>query len=98
MSESKKTAEAEETATAKETTAGFCAYVGPTIPRCIQNGMILHGDKETALTNAMVKMAVEKYPGIAALIVDGNDLGRALKDVKIEGTKLFKAAADVFKK
>lgn len=67
--------------------AGFCCYVGPSILGVIQQNQIFDGD--VVNTRKMLASAIEKRPGIAALIVDGNDLAEALRAVRTPGSLLY---------
>ncbi len=67
--------------------AGFCCYVGPSILGVVQQNSIIEGTVEEA--KAAYAGAIEKYPLISRLIVDGNDLAEALKSVKTPGTLLY---------
>lgn len=71
----------------KATDAGFCCYIGPTILGVIQSGAIYPGSREAAL--AAIAPAVEKYPLIASLVVDGKTLPADRIKVKTPGNLLF---------
>ena len=79
--------------TTKETakSPGVSCYLGPNLHGIIQTGTIYPVGKEDALKLPEVKMAIDKAPGIAALIVDGATLPKDLIRVKQEGTDLYKA-------
>ena len=79
--------------TQKETakSPGVSCYLGPNLHGIIQTGTIYPVGKEDALKLPEVKMALDKAPGIAALIADGSTLPKDLKRVKEKGTDLYKA-------
>lgn len=78
-----------EKATPKETAtgAGFCCYIGPTILGVIQSGTIYPGSRDAAI--AAIAPAVEKYPLISSLMVDGKTLPADRIKVKTPGNLLF---------
>ncbi len=67
--------------------AGFCAYIGPSIHGVIQTGHIYEGDKAKVLKE--LAPIVEKRPLIAALVVDGATLKTDRIKVKTPGNLLF---------
>lgn len=67
-------------------TAGFCAYLGPTILGVIQSGTIYPGAKPDVLKS--IKPATDRYPLIAGLVVDGNTLAADRVKVKTSGNLL----------
>ncbi|MCC8080171.1 MAG: hypothetical protein LIO57_09010 [Oscillospiraceae bacterium] len=74
----------------KKSGAGFCMYIGPSITGVIQNGTVYSGSRAAVLKSAAVKIALDKYPLAAELIVDGAELPEALQKVKTAGTELHK--------
>lgn len=82
----------------EQASAGFCVYIGPTIPGVIQMNTIYHGSKEEVLARADVKLASDRYDGISALIVDGNDLNKSIEKIIVRGEELNKAARSITKK
>ncbi len=65
-----------------------CVYIGPSLRGIITKGQVFRGDKQTAL--ASLVPAARKYPGIANLIVSGEQLAGARFEVKREGSLLNK--------
>ena len=53
---------------------GVSIYVGPTILGCIQKNTIYPCSAADALSRDDVKLATEKYPGVADFIIDMADL------------------------
>ncbi|MCM1439159.1 MAG: hypothetical protein NC131_08150 [Roseburia sp.] len=52
--------------------AGFCCYIGPTIPGVIQSGHIYGGTRAEVLKT--IAPIVEERPLVASLLVDGETL------------------------
>lgn len=67
--------------------AGFCVYIGPTIPGVIQSGHVYGGSRDEALKT--IAPIVEKRPLVAALLVDGSTLAVDRIKVKAPGNLLF---------
>lgn len=67
--------------------AGFSAYIGPTIPGVIQSGHIYGSPRDEALKT--IAPIVEKRPLVAALLVDGATLAVDRIKVKTPGNLLF---------
>ena len=70
-----------------EKSAGFCVYIGPTIPGVIQAGHVYNGSREKALKE--ISDIVEKRPLVASLLVDGLTLAVDRIKVKTPGNLLF---------
>lgn len=70
-----------------EKSAGFCVYIGPTIPGVIQSGHVYSGDRTAVLKE--IDHIVEKRPLVAALLVDGLTLAVDRIKVKTPGNLLF---------
>lgn len=62
-------------------------YLGPTIRGIIQKGQIFSGTKEEVL--ASLVPAAADYPGIAGLLVTGEELPKARIQVRTAGTLLY---------
>ena len=69
---------------------GVSAYLGPNMPGIIQTGTIYPCAKVKALERDDVKLALEKKPGIAELIVDGDELAEARIKVNTPGEGLYR--------
>ena len=67
--------------------AGFCIYLGPTIPNKIQTGTIFRGTKTRVLSG--LKSVVDEYPLVASLIVTGDTLPEDRIKVKTPGNLLY---------
>ena len=78
--------------------AGFSAYIGPSIVGVIQTATIYPVGKADALKLPEVQMALEKAPGIAELLVDGTTLPADNIKVKTPGEPLYKAYRALLKK
>lgn len=68
---------------------GVSAYIGPNLPGIIQTGTIYPVPKAQALEREDVKLALAKKPGIAELIVEGEELAEARIKVKTPGNALY---------
>lgn len=79
----------EDNAEADAISAGFCVYIGPTIIGQIQNGTVYQGSREQVLMTTDMARAVEKYPLIAGMLVDGSRLPEARLMVKKPGNLLY---------
>lgn len=69
---------------------GVSAYIGPNLPGTIQTGTIYPCARAKALEREDVKLALAKKPGIAELIVDGDELAEARIKVKTPGEDLYR--------
>ena len=84
----KKTAVRKKTAKKADASgAGFCVYIGPSIRGMIQSGTVYRGERAAVLTE--LASAVEQYPLIASLVVDGTTLPADRIKVKTPGNLLF---------
>jgi len=70
-----------------EKSAGFCVYIGQTIPGVIQSGHIYNGPRAKVLKE--ISGIVEKRPLVASLLVDGLTLAVDRIKVKPPGNLLF---------
>lgn len=82
---------------AEEPASGFCVYIGPSITGVIQRNTIYPCGKDAAELRDDVKLATSRYPEIASLIVDGNDLPTAIEKIKTRGEDLWKRARHLAK-
>ena len=71
--------------------AGFSAYIGPSISGVIQKGTIYPAGRAAALKLPELKLAISKKPGIAKLVVDGATLATDRVKVKTPGEDLYEA-------
>ena len=71
-----------------EKSAGFCVYIGPTIPGVIQSGHVFDCSRAKVL-NGEIANIVEKRPLVASLLVDGLTLAVDRIKVKTPGNLLF---------
>ncbi len=67
--------------------AGFCVYIGPSIPGVIQSGHVYGGSRREVLKT--IAPIVEKRPLVATLLVDGATLAADRIKVKTPGNLLF---------
>ncbi len=65
----------------------YFVYIGPTIKSFVQHNTILEGTLDEV--KASLASAIEKYPPIAQLLVSGNDLAEARKQIKQPGNRLY---------
>ena len=72
---------------AGEKRSGFCMYIGPTIIGVIQQGRIVHGDRQEALLQ--LARETEAYPMIKTLVIPGDKLPDARVKVKTPGNLLY---------
>ena len=72
-------------------------YIGPNIVGVIQANTIYAGSVKATLESPELKFALEKHPGIAQLVVSGEELAAARQKVKTKGTELYKAYRAVIK-
>ena len=79
---------AEEIQTEKEPEKkdSFFVYIGPNILGVIQTASIYGGSRAEVLQK--LSYAIEKYPRIKALLVDGEVLAESQKEVTKPGTRL----------
>lgn len=70
--------------------AGFCQYLGPTLVGVIQKGTIYEGEKAAVLKLPAVKLALEKCPAIADLVIPGDMLPEAIRKVQDPGDDLHR--------
>lgn len=68
------------------TGSGYCMYIGPNITGLIQAGTVYIGDRAHALSEA--SLAISKIPAIKQLIVTGDELAEARREVKEHGSRL----------
>ena len=68
--------------------SGFSAYIGPTVTGLIQTGTIYDVSKTAVLQRPDVVRAVRRFPMIEDLIVTGDNLALARKQINISGTLL----------
>lgn len=87
MSETKKKSVRATGKTGLPPGAGYCVYIGPTVPSVIQSGTVIPGDPEKA--RAAYASAVEREPLIATLIVSGQTLAADRIKVKTPGNLLY---------
>ncbi len=73
----------------------FCVYIGPSIRGALLFGAVLPGNRTAVLKN--LEPTLEKYPNIKPLIIPGDRLPEALRDVKKPGTALHTLASKVLK-
>ena len=85
-----KTPKAEAKTDAAES-AGFSAYIGPSIVGVVQTATIFPVGRADALNLPEVKLALSKMPGIADLLVDGATLPQDIIKVKTPGEPLYDA-------
>lgn len=78
--------------------AGFSCYIGPTVLGYVQQGTLYPVDKEQALKLPAVQLATKRFPEVASLIVDGNELSESQKKIKIKGTALYEKARQMLEK
>lgn len=71
----------------KEPEGSFFVYIGPNIPGVIQTISIYSGSRADAL--GKLEYATVKYPRIKALLVSGDTLATAQKEVTTPGTRLY---------
>lgn len=79
--------EVDETKIETKPDTGFSCYIGPTLLGVIQNGSIFSCSRDEAVR--LMAAAIAKHPGIASLIISGDDLPEARIKVKTPGTLLF---------
>jgi len=65
----------------------YFVYIGPTIKSAVQHNTIIEGNREEV--ERKLAAAIEKYPPIAQLLVSGNDLAEARKQIKQPGNRLY---------
>ena len=62
-------------------------YIGPTIRSAVQHGSIFPGPRENA--EKKLAAAIEKFPPIRMLLVSGEELAVARKQLKQPGNRLY---------
>lgn len=72
---------------AEHNKSGFYMYIGPSIKGLIQTGSIFRGDRAHA--HQMAAAAIEKHPRVRTLIVAGDALPEARRNVKTPGNVLY---------
>lgn len=82
MSSSKTTSKKQKSAG-----AGFSCYIGPSIFGVIQQNSIMPGTADEM--RACYAQAIERYPLIGKLIVDGEELAEARSKAKTPGNLLY---------
>lgn len=75
-----------------------CCYIGPTVIGVIQYGTMYAGSRADILKRPDVKLAVEKYPAVAELIVEGEALQESKAAIKSKCGALYHAYKAVAKK
>ena len=70
--------------------SGVSAYIGPNLPGVIQTGTVYPVGRKQALEREDVKLALSKKPGIAELIVDGDELAESRIKVRTPGEDLYR--------
>lgn len=70
-----------------EKSAGFCVYIGPTIPGVIQSGHTYNGPRAKVLEE--ISDIAKERPLVASLLVDGLTLAVDRIKVKTPGNLLF---------
>lgn len=65
----------------------FCAYVGPTLMGIIQNGTVFSKSKKEVLKE--LAPVIERFPLVAKLIVEGDNLAEAKVNVKRPGNIMY---------
>ena len=76
---------------------GVSIYIGPTILGCIQNNTIYPCSAADALSRDDVKLATEKYPGVADFIIDMTDLHTTPEQKKARGEAILAFARKLVK-
>lgn len=74
----------------EKASAGFSAYIGPSMAGIIQTMTIYPAGRDEALKLPELAFAVAKKPGIADLVVDGLTLPEDRIKVKTPGDELYK--------
>ncbi len=67
--------------------ATYYVYIGPTVKSAAQHNTIIPGTREEV--EKKLAAALEKYPPIAQLLVSGNELAEARKQIKQPGNRLY---------
>lgn len=73
----------------KPASAGFSAYIGPSMAGIIQTMTIFPVGREEAMKLPELAYAVEKKPGVADLVVDGSTLPEDRIKIKTPGEELY---------
>ena len=71
--------------------AGFCCYIGPTIPGVIQSGTVYKGDLKTVRKE--LTGITERFPLVKNLVVSGQTLAADRMKVKTPGNLLYEQYA-----
>ncbi|MBQ7487125.1 MAG: hypothetical protein IJT77_06505 [Clostridia bacterium] len=72
---------------AKPEKVDYYVYIGPTIRSAVQQNAIITGSREVVIKK--LAGAIEKYPPIAQLLVSGEELAEARKQIKQPGNRLY---------
>jgi hypothetical protein len=83
---------------ADKPSAGFSVYLGPSLAGVIQTMTIYPVGRDDALKLPELALAVEKKPGIADLVVDGQTLPEDRIKVKTPGEELYEKYRSLRKK
>lgn len=67
--------------------ANYYVYIGPTIRSAIQRNTVIPGNLEEVKKS--LARAIEQYPPIAQLLVTGDELTEARKQIKQPGNRLY---------
>lgn len=73
--------------------AGFWCYIGPSVGGVIAHGAVFRGDREAVLKAA--GPAIRQVPPVKLLLVPGERLAQARRQVKEPGSALYAAARQV---
>lgn len=65
----------------------YYVYIGPTIRSAVQQNTIITGSRE--VVKKKLAGAIEKYPPIEQLIVNGEELAEARKQIKQPGNRMY---------
>lgn len=65
----------------------YFVYIGPTIKSAAQHNTIITGTRDEVLKK--LAGAIEKYPLMAQLLISGDELAEARKQIKQPGTRLY---------
>lgn len=76
---------------------GVSIYVGPTILGCIQKNTIYPCSAADALGRDDVKLATEKYPGVADFIINVSELHTTPEQAKARGKAILAFARKLAK-
>ena len=70
----------------KETGPRYCVYLGPSIRGAVQNGAIIQGTRDEAVTQ--LTAVIRRYPAVKNLLVPDEELAAARVNIKKPGTAL----------